>query len=332
MLRLLPNLSVGLVASVLVLGAAGCAPTPPAEMAATSHASHAGQEGGIGGTGIHGAGVEGGIGGTGAQAATGVFGAITGFGSLHVNGLRIDTGAAAMVDSVLGPAPVAALRAGDAVAITATKGPGGGLQAASIARFLPLVGPVSAVDGGLEVMGTPVILPPDAPSVGRLSAGDRVAVSGLWRGGAVVATRITRADGVGEDWISGTVFPARSGGAVIGATRLRAADLRRGAFATARGQFMDGVFNAAEIDHRPMAVFDAPVARLVVEGFLAPNPGAPGVHLSGFGLPFDPTSPIAPVIGERSVFDGQFDGAYRVETRRALPAGAAARQGALAPD
>lgn len=314
MLRLLPNLSVGLVASLLVLGAAGCAPTPPPEMAATSHAS---QEGGIGGTGIEGG--IGGIGGIGAQASIGVFGAITGFGSLYVNGLRIETGAIPSVDSVLGPSPVTALRAGDAVAITASTGPGGGLQAEAIARFLPLVGPVSAVDDGLRVMGTPVILGSGALSVAGLSVGDPVAVSGLWRGGAVLATRITKVDGAAEDWISGTLFPANGGGAVIGATPIRAADLRRGGFATARGQFVDGVFNAAEIDHRPMAVFDGPVARLVVEGFLAPNPGAPGVHLSGFGLPFDPASPIAPVIGERSVFEGPFDGAYRVETRRASP-------------
>lgn len=170
------------------------------------------EAGGVGGTG-HGPGDAGGIGGTGAPLAdgiggtgarrapaarVGVVGVVTGFGSICVNGLRLQYDRSAMVSENGRPAGTAALAVGQFVSIEAER-VGDALIARDIGIVQLLEGPLSArrEDGGFEVMGQPVLLLPDArvDEGGRpLQPGDMVKVSGMRApGGRVHASRIERA-------------------------------------------------------------------------------------------------------------------------------------------
>lgn len=170
------------------------------------------EAGGVGGTG-HGPGDAGGIGGTGAPLADGiggtgarrapgtrigVVGVVTGFGSLCVNGLRLQYDASAPVSENGRPAGAETLAVGQFVSVEAER-VGDALIARDIGIVQLLEGPLSAPreDGRFEVMGQPVLLLPDArvDEGGRpLRPGDMVKVSGMRApGGRVHASRIERA-------------------------------------------------------------------------------------------------------------------------------------------
>jgi hypothetical protein len=91
-----------------------------------------------------------------------------------------------------------------------------------------------------------------------------------------------------------------------------------------------GVLLVEALATEPLAVFSGRVAALAVEGVMAPNPGAPGYHLSGFGLPMDPASAVAPRPGRRQLFLGRYANGFRVTESIPLPAEAAVRAGVLA--
>lgn len=304
-------------------GLAGCGGldevlTPDGRSADADHKSE--REGGIGGTGI--------------------FGAITGRGSVLVNGQRIVTPEEFLVSSTLGRRNSGDLSEGDVVAMITAPGPDGDLIARRGSLFLPLVGPIENVGGRFTVLGVEVVADPDTPiaedadgrpiEVGGLALGDTVAVSGLWRGEQVVATRIRRLSRAALSSVSGQVRE-NAGHPSIGATPVVGLQTDRGPFATAFGRYVGGVFVAARVDYSPLGVFAEPIERMVVEGFLAPNIGAPGHHLSGFGLPLDPASPIERLVGIRSLFVGGFDGDFLVETQTALPGTVAQRRLLLTP-
>ncbi len=299
--------------------------------------------GGIGGTGIRRAGLpgpgdEGGIGGT------GIFGTVTALGSLLVNGLGVETSAATVIETLAGRG--GRIDPGDTVAIEAVRLGGGRLVARRVAVFHPLIGPLQAVEGEagaprLAVLGTRLWLPPDAAirdlagAPARLVPGAPVAVSGLWRGQEVVATGLTLLDAPPpQATVRGLVRRSeprpRIGGTRIAEQALRA-PLPAGSFATVAGDpAPDGDLLARTAVLEPLAVFSGEVGALSVEGFLAPDEDGPGVHLSGFGLPLDPSGPVASPIGERRLFLGQLGTRFRVVDSLALPMAAEARRAALA--
>lgn len=278
---------------------------------------------------------DGGIGGT------GVFGSVTGIGSLRVNGLRLETTAATAIET-LGGVPVLP---GDAVAAEAMPRAGGaGLLATRVAVFHPLVGPLGrSGDGGWSVLGTPLLLAPDVPlrdaRGGAVSAelrpGRVVAVSGLWRNEAVVATSLRLLDDTMAASLRG-LLRAEGGNLVVGGTRVdaRGAPAAPGSverFVTVRGRpDARGGLIAEALEEAPLAVFSGRVSALSVEGFVAPNRDAPGHHLSGFGLPLDPSSPVPARLGVRQVLLGRYRDLFRVEQGLALPADEEARRRALA--
>lgn len=312
-----------LLAAGASTGLAGCGGldnvlTPDPRNASADH--NAEREGGIGGTGI--------------------FGAVTGLGSIFVNGQRVVTPSGLLVSTLLGRRRPDQLAEGDVVAVTARSGPDDELIAQSATLFWPLIGPIENVDGRFTVLGVEVLADRDTPVVedadgsiieaGGLSLGDTVAVSGLWRGDQVVATRIRRLARSVLSSVSGQVRN-NNGRPSIGATPVVGLQTDRGPFATAFGRYVGGSLVAARVDYSPLGVFAAPIDRMIVEGYLAPNVADPGFHLSGFGLPLDPASTIERQVGVRSLFVGGFDGDFLVEAQTALPQTAAERRRILGP-
>lgn len=298
-----------LLALALLALAACTPPIGPGRQMATGPG-----EGGIGGTGLQ-PDEEGGLGGT------GVFGTITGFGSIRLNGLTIALPAGM---------PMTGLQVGDTVAVEAVLD-GQALQAVRVTPVVALAGPIDGLDparGMVSVMGTPVQLEREELGIG-LAPGEKVAVSGIWRSGTVVATRIVRAVG-GEEHISG-LLTGTGGSGRIGGTPIDLAcctDVATG-YAYVRGRFVAGRLVASEVRAGTGALFAPEVRRLVVEAFLARNPDDPGYHLSGFGIPMDPASRVAPAVGERAIFVGRLDGSFTIARSYPLPEDPAARREAL---
>ena len=181
----MPRILVALFAlAALLTAAAG-----ESRAAACADVARIDPDSGIGGTGH--ADPDSGVGGT------GIFGTITGFASVCVNGLEIHYDPDVSVTSNGEPASTADLAVGRVVWILAAKR-GERLVADSIAMLSALVGPLDHVDperGLLVVAGETVEVPPSAIVLGRpggtIESGIRVDVSGLRRpDGRVVASRV----------------------------------------------------------------------------------------------------------------------------------------------
>jgi len=138
---------------------------------------------GIGGTGI--AVGDRGIGGT------GIVGTVTAFGSVWVNGLRVDLPPTVTVRIEGRAADSAAVRIGHLVAMTAAPGGPTGLEARTLDVRYAVAGPVERVEKAVAlVLGQRVELA-DLREWPALVPGAWVAVSGLRRSdGAIVASRI----------------------------------------------------------------------------------------------------------------------------------------------
>lgn len=320
------GLLAGLLATMILTA---CAPPLPGQVASDE------PRGGIGGTGI----------------TTGVLGTVTGFGSILVNGVRIETDArsvgapaGSVAASPLGPVPLAE---GQVVEVLAAPGPAGP-AARHVAVVWPLVGPVTAAepDGGLRVMGVPVrpvdgaILPPGG--LAALSPGDRVAVSGLWRGGAVVASRLDRMP-AGSDLAAGvlSVVAGRPGSAAgaprtvgIGGTALAGplpaalSTAPSGGFWQVSGRWTgDGLAVASAEPGRPL-IESGPLRQVSVEGYLTET--ADGAWaVDGLGVPFDAAARVDPLVPGRAVFLGRLDDRFRVAHGVPLPEAHDARVRAL---
>jgi Domain of unknown function (DUF5666) len=294
--------------------------------------------GGIGGTGLFASSHDpddGGIGGT------GVFGTVSGLGSLRVNGLLLETSGATAVETLAG-APVLP---GDTVAAEAVRRIGARLLATRLAAFHPLIGPLEqSADGGWMVLGTRVLLAADTPVRDTRSAastpsaalrpGRMVAVSGLWRNEAVVATALRLLPDAPPFAVLRGLLRAQDGAVLLGGTRVDAQGLPAappvGRFVTLHGRPAPRGLAVEAVEERPLAVFSGRVSALSVEGFIAPNRDEPGHHLSGFGLPFDPSSPVSPRPGVRQLLLGRYRDLFRVDQGMPLPADDADRRRALA--
>ncbi|NQZ96764.1 MAG: hypothetical protein HRU01_09660 [Myxococcales bacterium] len=170
-----------------------------------------GDDSGLGGTGLAADGDDSGIGGTGLTAdgddsgigGTGIFGTVTAFGSVCVNGLRVHYANDAEVEVNGRPADVSALGVGQVVWILAAERDGR-LETDRIAVHSAVAGRIEAVDAArrrLRVAGWDIIVPDDSRPIvlgaGRqrgfasLAVGQSVDGSGLPDAdGAVVASRV----------------------------------------------------------------------------------------------------------------------------------------------
>jgi hypothetical protein len=263
---------------------------------------------------------EGGIGGT------GIVGVLTELGSLKVNGLQVETTGRTRIVTPLGPVSESALAPGMALTIMADKTPRT-LVARHVGLDFPLVGRLERRGTALAVNGVPLRVEPGA--VRRAGPGARVAVSGLWEAGAVVASRIDPAP-FSEDVIAGPVTRGGASGLAVGGTPVRlssgAAFPPSGAYATAIGRHGADGFVAERL---ALGRFDAGargLRQLAVEGYLERVRAAPGFRIAGLGHSFAEGLTLAPLFGRRAVYVGPYDGRFDARAGYVVPEGVVARR------
>lgn len=257
--------------------------------------------------------VEGGIGGT------GIVGLLTDFGSLIVGGQYVATNSQTVYSDAFGPLSKSNLALGDSLTVEAA-GPAGNLVARRVHVTYPVVGQVNAVSGNMaQVNGVEVQMPTRRPAIG---IGDRVAVSGVWQGPRVIASRISAARS-SQDVISGDV--QRTGrGSLVGGIAVRSAALSRqaeGSFASVVGTFDPSAARMAPQSLQSERFVEAagPLRRLAVEGFLEAAPRAPGFRVSGLGHSFARNLSLASFAGSRTLFTGPYDGRFAASNAVTLP-------------
>lgn len=186
---------------------------------------------GLGGTGapaVAGARDPGGLGGTGQVAegglgGTGIVGVVTGFGSICVNGIKVDYAPDTPVLRDGRPVPQSELSVGQVVALQA-EGDAPALRARHIAVLDAVVGPLGSVDAAgarFTVMGqaATALVPGD---LNGLRTGQWVRVSGQrLASGEIRATRVQAAP-EGPVWVAGTLTRVEPGAWWIGGTRVEA--------------------------------------------------------------------------------------------------------------
>ena len=240
--------------------------------------SVAAKPGGIGGTGQ--VAQRPGIGGTGQVAdsglgGTGIVGVVTGFGSICVNGLKVEYAPETPLQRDGQPVPHSALAVGQVVALQAVE-QGPRLQAGRIAVLDAAVGPLGTVDaatGRFTVLGeaATALVPADMAS---LKPGQWVRVSGQrLASGEIRATRVQTTP-PGSAWVSGTLSRSATGAWQVGRTPLvaGAASLPT---ASALGQEV-GVYGvwtgerlqASAIQLGPTRAALGPVSDVVLQGYV----------------------------------------------------------------
>lgn len=257
---------------------------------------------------------KGGIGGT------GIVGTLTDFGSVVVNGLRVAVPSDLPIRTPFGDAAQDVLALGQNLTVEAET-ISGRLLARRIAVVYPIVADLDRGDGGqLTAGGIPVRVEPGA--VDRSSPGQRVAVSGTWNGGEIVASRL---DPVAEDTpvtVSGTLrLSIADGRWTIGAMPVVLPDgvvSQSGSFATASGALVDGVLRIERFQPGRFTGAAGALTQLAVEGYLAPSPTAPFQAVDGLGHSFAENTDLAPYAGKRTLFVGPYDGKFNVDHGQVL--------------
>ncbi len=279
--------SLSFFASALALTA--CAPLPgPGPVSRRAHDS----EGGIGGTGI--------------------YGPVSLSPDLTVAGLAL------RLSPALRPAPV--IDPGAVVSAVAELAEGEA-EVVAIAPVVALQGPVTTTGGELRVLGAPVALSAATVSalgapVASLSPGDRVAVSGLWDGGLLHATRVAAApDGLSA--VTGQAFGTAPGQAAIGGVPLTEPAGEPARFVAAAGRWTGEALEVTRLRRRPSGPFPGPVRAARVEAFAAVDDTV-GLHLSGLALPVSPSGAEGLAPGRRVVVTGRLDNSLTLTDPRRL--------------
>ncbi|MBM2575077.1 hypothetical protein JQC91_02055 [Jannaschia sp. Os4] len=258
---------------------------------------------------------EGGIGGT------GIVGTLTALGSIRVNGLRLGFAQGLRVRTAYGDVAPSALAQGMSLSARAVRAADGTYATRDVSIDWQLVGTVRELRGGrFTVNGSPVRA--ERGALGRPVEGERAAVSGVWEGGTLVASRVEPAPHP-LDLVAGTAGDGRIGGAPIDAR------VDPGSYVTALGRGEDGGLRVERADVG-RAAFAAGIGALAVEGYLDRIAAAPGFRLSGLGHRFAPDLSLAPLAGRRAVYAGPYDGRFSARAGYVLPEGLGARRLALA--
>ncbi|MEM9796421.1 MAG: DUF5666 domain-containing protein [Pseudomonadota bacterium] len=272
----------------------GCLPSPVASPAVTRGDPF---EGGIGGTGI--------------------IGLLTDFGSLIVNGLRVEVLDRTRFATPFGPIAESAVAPGMALTIQGTRSRDR-LLADRVTLDHPLIGTVAA-NG--TVNGVPVRTEPG--SLGRLDLGRRVAVSGLWTRSGIIASRIDPAE-PGPDVIAGVVdrgAPAIGGTAIA----LPVSPPPAGSYLAVSGRY-DGTVLVAQESRAGRFTGTASLTQLSVEGFLEPIARAPDYRIAGLGHSFARGLRLDPLAQQRAIYFGRYDGTFRAGAGYVLPQAFPARR------
>jgi hypothetical protein len=265
---------------------------------------------------------EGGIGGT------GIVGILTEFGSLRVNGLRVELTGRTRVLTPFGRTSESALAQGQPLTIVATR-TRDRLVARHVQITYPLVGTVADGAGGLSVNGVPVRREPGA--LGRAEPGARVAVSGVWTRGGVVASRFDPADDL-PDLLAGVVERAAAGLRIGGVpVQLEGGPIfpRAGTYLTVVGRYEGGAMDGREASGGRFVTGTAGLRQLSVEGYLEPVAAEPGFRVAGLGHSFARDLALAPLAGRRVAYFGPYDGRFGARAGYVLPESFAARRALL---
>lgn len=253
---------------------------------------------------------KGGIGGT------GIVGTLTDFGSLIINGLRVQLPAGLTVRSALGPLEHSQLAVGQNLTVEAAR-TADGLEARRVRVVHPIVGPVDDVssDGRtLTVGGVPVVIEEGAPN--QLTRRGLVAVSGAWQRSRIVASRIEPAGPTARLSVSGTLRQASTGAWTLGSVpvRLRAGNTAAdGAFGTAFGTLANGAMDVAALQVGRFTGAAGPLIALSVEGYFAATKTAPFNTIDGLGHELSSKSDLSGLLDHRVLLTGSYDGRFVVE-------------------
>ncbi|MEM6946348.1 MAG: DUF5666 domain-containing protein [Pseudomonadota bacterium] len=268
---------------------------------------------------------------TGGIGGTGIVGTLTELGSIVVNGLRIELDDRTAISDAFGPLAADSLTPGLSLTVEAEREvEDGPLIARRVQVTRPVIGTVTGSGNDLRVAGVPVRL---LPGVAQPAPGSRVAVSGLWNGTTVVASRLDPA-GSGPDILAGDVGLASGGIPLVGGRPILGPAARfvpmPVAFATLIGRATPEGFAADQISLGRFAGSITALEALSVEGYLEPAPTAPGFAISGLGHSFDPAARLSGFEG-RSLFVGPYTGTFDVALGLPLPEEARARRALLSP-
>ncbi len=284
-------------AAALLFVLAGCASAPQSQTAAADPKKNGD---GIGGTGISYAQNNprgDGIGGT------GVRGTITGFGSILVNGLKLEFDHTTTVEVDGKPTTLEALRVGQIVqGFARTKD--GKLNLARVEIQHAVAGPIGAIDYTAEtltVMGQKIRLnlAGDKAAVAAfktLQAGDIVSVSGLRQSdGTIVATRVDQQSGDDRIMLRGLATSVTATSVHVGDIDI---PLQPGAPApkvgermVASGRLLNGTFVPDVVSSGTALGFGSEVSDVSLEAYAPPGAGnagtlnIDGVNVSGAALP-----------------------------------------------
>ena len=204
---------------------------------------------------------------------TGIVGTVTELGSIIVNDQRVTFAPDTMAASVLGGQRAADLVPGDTVVVVAER-LAQDWKAASIEQHFALVGPVNISGGALSVLGTTVdmsLATEDSRSRAEvLTDGDWVAVSGLWKGQTVVASRLVLAPDQSVAVLSGSYMPSATPETFeIGTTRVSGLDLAHvelGQMVTVTGRPQEGGIAAQTVR---IGLFSGPMDRIIAQGYMS---------------------------------------------------------------
>lgn len=231
---------------------------------------------------------------------TGIMGVITGLGSMHVNGLRIETPPTLEVSSPLGPSPVGTLTVGDTVAVEASLH-AGVFTASAVRLYHPIVAQIDEIAGNrARALGVELDL--SAVETGNIATGDWVAVSGIWHGDVVVASRIRRTAERNEVIVNAS-FSEINGVQRVGPIILDGNPIEHArtgdhllVFATPTG---DGRLAPSRIE---FGLFAQTLNALIVEGYMS-GPDSAGIYfIDGTGVVAYTDDPAMEVPSERSVY------------------------------
>lgn len=263
---------------------------------------------------------EGGIGGT------GIVGILTDFGSLRVNGLRVEMTNRTRVTTPFGPVSENALAAGQALTITAAQSRDR-LVAQEVRIDHALIGRLDGRGRRLSVNGIPLQL--EEGAVIGATPGMRVAVSGVWLANGLSATRIDPT-AYGSDVIAGTVDRVDQVGVRVGDQDVVPSGPTppTGSYLVAEGQFDGTALQANRLREgrfRPGGKLD----QLSVEGYLEPSIFAPDYRIAGLGHSFGQNLDLAPLVRRRALYFGRYNGLFQASAGYVVPDSFAARRDLL---
>jgi len=304
----------GCAAAVALSLLAACAAAPAPAPVATLDPKNGD---GIGGTGMMASNPRGdGIGGT------GIRGTITGFGSILVNGLKLDFDHKTTVVSDGKPVSLEALRVGQIVQGVA-RTTDGKLSLATLEIQHAVTGPVGAIDYAAEtltVLGQKVRvnLAGDSAAITAfktLQAGDIVSVSGLRQAdGTIVATRVDQTDHDDRMIVRGVATAVTSTTVRIGDIEVPLAPLpagtpplQSGARVFAAGRMLNGKFVPDVVSDNAALAFGDDVTSVSLEAYAPSGAGAEplvidGINVGGAALP------AGTAVNDRIIVTGQIAG------------------------